>query len=117
MLREPSLTLQKAAEFVRAAEASKEQFQSLKGVANSSFVNAVKTSVFKKNYKKDKSRGQTYVCEKCGSNHKNLSAQHMVSLVPGVKKKIISRLGIQEKLFTNFNIIMNCSLSLCQWDR
>ena len=27
MLREPSLTLQKAAEFVRAAEASKEQFQ------------------------------------------------------------------------------------------
>ncbi|GBN11897.1 hypothetical protein AVEN_263865-1, partial [Araneus ventricosus] len=51
MLREPSLTLQKAAEFVRAAEASKEQFQSLKGFASSSCVNAVKTSVFKKNYK------------------------------------------------------------------
>ncbi|GBN22426.1 Transposon Ty3-G Gag-Pol polyprotein [Araneus ventricosus] len=70
MLREPSLTLQMAAEFVRAAEASKEQFQSLKGFASSSCINAVKTSVFKNNYKRDKSSGPTYDCKKCGRNHK-----------------------------------------------
>ena len=79
LLREKDLTLQKAIEFVRAAETTKEQFRSMKGLPNS--VDIIKTAsknnknydnhrnqVKNKNYKKEDKN--SYDCKKCGKNHR-----------------------------------------------
>jgi hypothetical protein len=101
MLREPSLTLQKAAEFVRAAEASREQFRSLKGISNRSDINAVKTSTtFKKNlnYKKDgKSSEPTYDCKKCGRTHKKANCPAYGKTCSKCKEKNHFAVGCKKK--------------------
>ncbi|GBO08000.1 hypothetical protein AVEN_257529-1 [Araneus ventricosus] len=117
MPREHSLALQKAAEFVRAAEASKEQFQSLKGFASSSCVSAVKHRCLKRTIKRTNPVGRLMTVKSVDVIIKRVTALRIVKHAQSAKRKIDSQSAVERKIFKNLNIkiiIVNCSLNLCQ---
>ncbi|KAG8179535.1 hypothetical protein JTE90_025762 [Oedothorax gibbosus] len=87
LLRETDLSLTKASEFVRAAETSKEQFQSMKGLATS--VNAVTINSRKRFQPKDSPAQTTMTARNVVSTIRELSALSTRKSAPSASRRII----------------------------
>ncbi|GBL84994.1 Retrovirus-related Pol polyprotein from transposon 17.6 [Araneus ventricosus] len=89
LLRESDLTLKKAAEFLRASEASKHQIESVKSASKVHEIqkNRDKNSKGTASYTKNSASDTVFNCQKCGKEHKKLKCPAYGKICSKCKRK------------------------------
>ncbi|GBL99711.1 Uncharacterized protein K02A2.6 [Araneus ventricosus] len=89
LLRESDLTLKKAAEFLRASEASKHQIESVKSASKVHVIqkNRDKNSKGTASYTKNSASDTVFNCQKCGKEHKKLKCPAYGKICSKCKRK------------------------------
>ncbi|GBM57644.1 hypothetical protein AVEN_225022-1 [Araneus ventricosus] len=89
LLRESGLTLKKAAEFLRASEASKHQIESVKSASKVHEIqkNRDKNSKGTASYTKNSASDTVFNCQKCGKEHKKLKCPAYGKICSKCKRK------------------------------
>lgn len=88
LLRETDLTLKKATDFLRAAEANREQMRAMKINANSAKLEEIGTKTKVHRPKQEKKPVQnSYSCSRCGKNHKKFQCPAFGKICAKCKKK------------------------------